>query len=487
MGVVWAATHATTRGKVALKLVKRAGSDEVRARMLREARASCAVRHPHVREIYDVLETDDGTPMMVMEYLAGESLATRLDRDGTLPLSEAAALVLPVVSAVGAAHALGIVHRDLKPENIFLDEGPPPTVKVLDFGIAKLTAHEGAAAATAALTSSGALLGTPYYMSPEQTFGEKDLDHRTDVWALGLILYRCLSGVLPTQADNVGQVFKNIVARPLRPLAQAAPDLPPDVAALVDRMLSRARKNRPSDLHEVAEVLERHTEVRAPAFGPASASRSGPADAAAAGSEPSVDEPVPVDPLAETAAVPSGGTALATEDAPATPFPSRPVEVRSVNDSGGMTPMTTGRDSLRMSAGGAETRERLAGDGRRWRAAAGVALGIGVLATSYALVRRAERAPSTDPAPLAAAPMPPSVAPAPSAPVAERSADALPTPAPEPTASAAASASASNAPAEAQPPPRRAVTSAVARPPPAPGGGAAKAAAPKVDILRLPQ
>jgi serine/threonine-protein kinase len=337
MGVVWAATHVHTRRKVALKLVKRAGAEDLRVRLLREARASCAVRHPHVREVYDVLEADDGAPMMVMEHLAGESLADRLEREGKLTLPEAAALLLPVVSAVGAAHALGIVHRDLKPANIFLEEGPPKSVKVLDFGIAKLTASEGDAAATAALTTSGALLGTPYYMSPEQAFGEKDVDHRTDVWALGLILYRCLTGVLPTRADNVGQVFKSIVARPIPPLAQAAPELPADVTTLVDRMLSRARKHRPGDLHEVAAVLERYTDVRPPDFGPVPQAKPEEGEAAPAAGESSVDGAAPVDPLADAEAAGAGETLRSTVEPPIAP-PARGVHtvdsVASVSQTG---------------------------------------------------------------------------------------------------------------------------------------------------------
>jgi serine/threonine protein kinase len=293
MGVVWAATEVDTGRVVALKLVKHAASEDQRVRLLREARASWAVRHPHVREVYDVLE-NHGAPVMVMEYLAGESLSDRLEREGQLALSEAAALLLPVVSAVGAAHALGIVHRDLKPENIFI-EASCGIVKVLDFGIAKLTAAD----AVVALTPSGALLGTPYYMSPEQAFGAKHVDHRTDVWALGLILYRCLSGALPTRAPNVAEVFKNIVARPIRPLAEAAPHVPAEVAVLVDRMLSRLRQQRPRDLHEVAQVLHRYTDARAPEFGLVPPNGAEDGDHAFVG-DASVDFAATVNPLADT-------------------------------------------------------------------------------------------------------------------------------------------------------------------------------------------
>jgi serine/threonine-protein kinase len=305
--------------------------------------------------------------------------------------------------------------------------------------------------------------------------------------------------VLPTQADNVGQVFKNIVARPIRPIAQAVPELPADVAALVDRMLSRARKNRPGDLHEVAEVLARHTDVRAPDFGSVSQSRPKTDEAATATGDPSVDGAAPMDPLADTQEGREGSTTLARTEAPATHSPSPPAEARAVNDSGGMAPTTTNAQSP-PGPPGAETPEKLAGGAlapspilRRWRAAVGVMLGAFALVTSYALVRHPERAPTAEPPPTATAPMPPSVAAAPSTPVAEKSADAFPAPAPEPTAGAAASGSASNPPGKAEPPPRRAAASAVARPPPAPASSAppgarpAKSAAPKVDILRLPQ
>jgi serine/threonine-protein kinase len=259
MSVVWAATHVVTGMRVALKLMKHtSGALSHHARLLREARAARAVQHANVCQVLDVLELDDGAPVMVMEHLVGEPLSERLRRQGKLPLADFAAVFLPVVSALAAAHALGIVHRDLKPENIFLVEGPPPGVKVLDFGIAKLTAFEGAAAATAQLTDTGMVLGTPHYMSPEQALGEKDIDARADVWALGLLAYRCLSGVLPTDSGSLGQVFKSIVLKPLPPLEGAAPGLPADVVAVVGRMLVRTRSDRLSNLHEVTSVLGRY-------------------------------------------------------------------------------------------------------------------------------------------------------------------------------------------------------------------------------------
>jgi hypothetical protein len=242
---------------------------DARHRFLREARAACAVRHPNVVQVHDVLELDDGSPVMVMDLLDGESLGARLRRSGKLPLAEAARITLQVVSAVGTAHAAGIVHRDLKPDNVFLvlRADGATEVKVLDFGIAKLTAVEGDAAQTAGLTATGALLGTPHYMAPEQAFGERDVDHRADVWAIGIMLNEYLSGVLPTRAENVGQILKIVTTGAIRPLEELEPSLPREITALVGRMLARERDARPGDLGEVKAVLGRHTDVSVPSFG----------------------------------------------------------------------------------------------------------------------------------------------------------------------------------------------------------------------------
>jgi len=262
MGVVWQAVHAVTRRPVALKVLKRSGEGDARAvqRFLREARAACAVRHPSVVEVHDVLQLDDGSPLMVMELLTGETFAQRLTRESTVSLPELARIMVHVCSAVGCAHALGIVHRDLKPENIFLAQSPSGlTVKVLDFGIAKLTASEGDAAHTGAITGTGAILGTPYYMAPEQLFGEKDIDHRADIWALGIIFYEALTGERPTKSDNVGQIYKVIMTDAIVPFRRRAAHLPDPFVDLVERMLSRDRKKRPADVSAILSVLADYT------------------------------------------------------------------------------------------------------------------------------------------------------------------------------------------------------------------------------------
>lgn len=271
MGVVWAASHALTGARVALKFVKGV-SGAVRLRLLREARIAQELDHPNVVAVHDV-EIEDGAPVMVMELLSGESLASRIARAPKMSLAEVASVFLQVISAVSAAHARGVIHRDLKPENIFLVDGSSQRVKVLDFGIAKLTASNGQDDRTPGLTDSGTTLGTPYYMSPEQMFGDP-VDHRTDIWSLGVLLHECLSGDLPTRADKAGQVFKLIVTGGIPPLETVAPDVPPELARLVCCMLSTARDARPSDLSEVRRVL---AALAQQAAGPSSGAPASPA------------------------------------------------------------------------------------------------------------------------------------------------------------------------------------------------------------------
>jgi len=280
MGEVWSAVQSPTRKRVALKFLKSAKEESAteteatRKRFVREARAACAVQHPNVVEIHDVLTLEDGSPVMVMEFLAGETLEARLARDGRMALGEIAAVLVRVVSAVGAAHALGIVHRDLKPDNIFLaDTADGVDIKVLDFGIAKLTALDGDAAQTGGLTNTGAMLGTPYYMSPEQAFGERSIDHRADIWSLGIILYRAVTGVLPTKADNIGQILKIIMMSEIKPIETIVPELPADLVSLIGRMLSIKRDDRPENLLQVKEVLERYAGVEVAGFGAPMAAR----------------------------------------------------------------------------------------------------------------------------------------------------------------------------------------------------------------------
>lgn len=286
MGEVWAATHTVTRRSVALKFLKPSVRDKagLRQRFLREASAASALKHPHVVEILDVFDFEEREPVLVMELLEGETLGTKLARDGRLAMEETAALLIPVCSAVGTAHALGIVHRDLKPENIFLARaGDETRVKVLDFGIAKLAAESYLNGGRSALiTDTGSMLGTPCYMAPEQATGESSADYRADIWSIGVILYECLSGTRPIEGENLPQVVARLVSAGIIPLERLAPELPHQVTALVMQMLSRERTRRPKSVEEISQVLGHYTAFRAPSFGapsvevPPSVPASGP-------------------------------------------------------------------------------------------------------------------------------------------------------------------------------------------------------------------
>ena len=268
MGTVWEATHTVTQRKHALKLLKTSAPTQ-RSRFIREARAASAVDHPNIIRIDDVFELDDGMPVLVLELLRGEPLSAMLGREVKLTVARMAEILLPVASAVGAAHARGIVHRDLKPDNIFLSDGG---VKVLDFGIAKLGISRELASTEGALTKTGALLGTPYYMSPEQASGEP-VDHRTDIWSLGIIAYQSLSGVLPTQADSVGAALKIVMTGRIPALDPQAIDGDEIIASLVRRMLALERTDRPDDLREVMDVLARYCDVDVPPCEPPASPR----------------------------------------------------------------------------------------------------------------------------------------------------------------------------------------------------------------------
>ncbi|MBW2527382.1 MAG: protein kinase [Deltaproteobacteria bacterium] len=267
MGEVWAATHTVTERRVALKFLTSArdASAEARQRFEREARAAGRVDHPNVVEVHDFFELDDGTPIMVLELLQGETLAACLDREGAIDVGRAADLMLPVVSAVGTAHARGVVHRDLKPDNIFLQRDPAGAerVKVLDFGIAKLRAPHPDMGQLE--TATGQAMGTPSYMAPEQCVGES-VAHTADVWALGVVLYELLSGQLPVKAESYGQLVKRLLSDDIPPLASTAPEVPTDVADLVMGMLAREPLARPG-LDQVAATLASHSSTVVPEFG----------------------------------------------------------------------------------------------------------------------------------------------------------------------------------------------------------------------------
>jgi serine/threonine-protein kinase len=272
MGVVYAAEDTELRRNVALKLLRADPSQPagvLGARLKREARAASLIQHPNVVPVHDVLALEDGSPVLVMDLLVGESLRVKLDREAPLSVAKTAEILLPVLSGLQAAHALGVVHRDLKPENIFLSVTATGErdVKIVDFGVAKLTALDGPAAQSAGMTDTGALVGTPYYMSPEQAFGEKNVDARADLWAVGVILYECLAAKRPTEADNVGQVLKALAHLSFPALETVAPSVPPGLAALVAGLLKERSLRIPTAEEakkRLAEAVSSHEQPLPP-------------------------------------------------------------------------------------------------------------------------------------------------------------------------------------------------------------------------------
>src|SRR5579872_6070880 len=199
MGSVWEGRHASLGTRVAVKFIDHeyADSEEAKARFVTEARAAAAIESKHAIQIFDHGVTDDGRPYIVMELLVGEALDKRIERLGTLSLGETARILLHVCRALQRAHEAGVVHRDLKPENIFLVRTPDDDdeiAKVLDFGIAKFKKLDGQSSGLTSSTKTGAVLGTPFYMAPEQARGLRDLDHRVDLWSMGIIAFRCVCG-----------------------------------------------------------------------------------------------------------------------------------------------------------------------------------------------------------------------------------------------------------------------------------------------------
>ena len=254
MGVVVAATHVQLQTRVALKflLPEVLKDPQVVERFTREARAAVQIQSEHVARVTDVGALPNGAPYMVMEYLEGQDLAQALAGGSPLPLAQIVGYILEACEAIAEAHALGIVHRDLKPANLFLARrtGCEAVVKVLDFGISKTRD-----AVASGLTQTSAMMGSPYYMSPEQMKCSRDVDARSDIWSLGTILYELLAGVPPFRGETITEIVYLVTQSDPPALRDLRPEVPDALAEVIKRCLQRDPALRYANIAEFTKAL----------------------------------------------------------------------------------------------------------------------------------------------------------------------------------------------------------------------------------------
>lgn len=257
MGAVVAALDTSLRRRVAIKVMlpRAMNVPHARERFMREARAAAAITSEHVVRIIGVDTLETGMPYMVMEHLTGSDLARALSSRGPLPIQEVVDYVLQACEAIAEAHALGLVHRDIKPLNIFLESRADGStrVKVLDFGLSKAIA--GSDGDEGSLTATGMIGGTPHYMSPEQIRSLKDVDARTDVWSIGVLLFECLAGKRPFEAETVPAIFAKILTEPPLSIRSVRPEVPRELEEIVLRCLERAAEHRTQTIAELVSAL----------------------------------------------------------------------------------------------------------------------------------------------------------------------------------------------------------------------------------------
>jgi eukaryotic-like serine/threonine-protein kinase len=305
MGLVFAADHVRLKQPVAIKFMqpRLVDNPEAVGRFEREARAASRLTNPHATRIFDVDLTPEGVPYLVSELLEGHDLRHELDRQRKLPVNVATSYIIQACAVMAEAHSLGIVHRDLKPSNLFLAvRGEGRIVKVLDFGVSKIQSAE---VDTHDLTTTGTVIGSPHFMSPEQMQG-RSVDARTDLWALGVVIFRALSGVYPFDAETAVALAVAIVLGKSRDLRALAPGIPEGLALAVDKALAKEPDARFRTARELAEAL-------APFAAPEAASLVEGIDRRAAPDLPSrppaaAEIPIPIEVVAEPTIQATRGT-----------------------------------------------------------------------------------------------------------------------------------------------------------------------------------
>jgi serine/threonine-protein kinase len=302
MGVVVAATHLELHQTVALKFVLPSAMQNEGAveRFLREARAAVKLKSEHVAKVLDVGRLETGSPYMVMEFLEGMDLGAVIEQNGPLPVPVACDYVIQACEALAEAHSIGIVHRDVKPQNLFLTRavGGSALVKVLDFGISKF---QQGTSGNQALTRTTSVMGSPLYMSPEQMRSSKLVDPRSDIWALGVILYELLTARVPFEAETMPELCLKVVGEPPQPIQHSRPDLPAHLVAVIDRCLQKDPNGRFANTGELASALE--------PFAPAGSHRA--AERARMVLSGSSTGPMPSQALVSRPSMPSAATAAA--------------------------------------------------------------------------------------------------------------------------------------------------------------------------------
>jgi eukaryotic-like serine/threonine-protein kinase len=257
MGVVFQGEHLLLKTRIALKCLRTelVGDAAALARFLQEARLAASIENEHSTRIHDVGTTSDGTPYIVMEYLRGVALDEHLERTGPLPVADVVTIVLQLLAVLAEAHGKGLVHRDLKPANLFLQERSNGElwVKVMDFGISK---HVGVGPApNLGITTPHTLLGSPQYMSPEQLRDSSTVDHRSDIWSVGVMIYELLAGTIPFDAESLADLCAIILDRQPAPLRKFRGDVPPGLEDVILRTLSKDAASRPQNVGELALLL----------------------------------------------------------------------------------------------------------------------------------------------------------------------------------------------------------------------------------------